>query len=287
MNHSDDFSLADTDRIARIAARFAPERLGLKLSFEQLTAAGQDGLRRALDAGPNSDDTLDAAIERAIRREVPTAHQELVWWVAIKYEVRGATCGLTVEDLAAAGQLGLIRAASLFDPSRGFRFNTYATHWIRNTIIRHIEEDGSIIAIPVHLHQLRRQRDAGGRLTRRETANLHDAERVIGRPILRATRGTYALPDGGFDEIADHRTGKDPARVGRGLVSLVHALPEPYRSIVLSYHGLDGEKRTLESIGIASGVSKQTVLNRLNRAYALMRKEVRLSGITIEDCIAS
>ncbi|WP_269812593.1 sigma-70 family RNA polymerase sigma factor [Streptomyces atratus] len=61
--------------------------------------------------------------------------------------------GLDYDDLFQHGALGLMRAARKFDPAKGFKFSTYATWWVRQSISRGIADEGAVIRIPVHMHE--------------------------------------------------------------------------------------------------------------------------------------
>jgi RNA polymerase primary sigma factor len=122
------------------------------------------------------EDELEAEAD-AIRRRADDANQiliranlRLVVSIAKRYLGRG----ISFLDLIQEGNLGLLRAVNKFDPTRGFKFSTYATWWIRQSISRHIAEQARTIRIPVHLFEsitriMRVQRSMVQRLGREPT----------------------------------------------------------------------------------------------------------------------
>ena len=101
-----------------------------------LTAEQETELARAAQAG-----------DEDARRHLSEANLRLVVSVAKRYAGRG----LPFLDLIQEGNLGLMKAAEKFEPERGFKFSTYATWWIRQSITRAIADQGRTIRIPVHL----------------------------------------------------------------------------------------------------------------------------------------
>jgi len=118
---------------------------------------------------------LDADYVRRVRRDAEKARTTLVATNLRYVEMLARRCGerryITTEDLKQEGMIGLLRAAELFDPERGFRFKTYATWWIEQQMHRSIADEDRIVRLPVHLQEkllkIRRARSkltfAGGR----------------------------------------------------------------------------------------------------------------------------
>lgn len=107
----------------------------IKKDGESLAAAKRKGLDQAIEDG------------RLAREHLIKANTRLVVSIAKKYMGRG----VPFLDLIQEGNLGLMKAVSKFDYRRGFRFSTYATWWIRQTITRSIADQGRTIRVPVHM----------------------------------------------------------------------------------------------------------------------------------------
>ena len=118
-----------------------------------LSADEEAELARAAQAG-----------DEEARRRLSEANLRLVVSVAKRYAGRG----LPFLDLIQEGNLGLMKAAEKFEPDRGFKFSTYATWWIRQSITRAIADQGRTIRIPVHLvESINRVKKTAGELLRK------------------------------------------------------------------------------------------------------------------------
>jgi len=105
---------------------------------------------------PHPDEFLERRGRRAMKRMV-TANLRLVVSACRPHQQRVQHQGLDAIDLVQAGNLGLIRAVERFDPTRGYRFSTYAYWWIRQAVVRHIQDHGSAIRIPPQVMDLARK----------------------------------------------------------------------------------------------------------------------------------
>src|SRR5262249_29764529 len=145
---------------------YSPDLLGLYLdeagSFPLLTKAAEMRLRQIIQEGQaaqavlDSDEKLSAKQRRELRKQVKEAEKattefinanlRLVVSVARKYQWSGLPLG----DLIQEGNLGLIHAVEKFDWRKGFKFSTYATWWIRQSIGRAVENTAHTVRVPAH-----------------------------------------------------------------------------------------------------------------------------------------
>lgn len=149
----------DADRAAAVdAARtvMREDRIRRRPENRLLTAQEEIGLAVLVWGGADEEpeqETLSALPSDDIRiraRDCLVVHnQRLVHSMVPRYLEQG----LDYDDLFQHGVLGLMRAARKFDPAKGFKFSTYATWWVRQSITRGIADEGAVIRIPVHMHE--------------------------------------------------------------------------------------------------------------------------------------
>ncbi len=254
--------------------------------YPLLTAAQEIELAKRIEKGDMN--AKDRMINSNLR---------LVVSVARKYQGHGLTLG----DLVQEGMLGLIRAAEKFDWRRGFKFSTYATLWIRQSIQRGLENSSRTIRLPVHIAQRERkinrtERELATKLGREPTEDeIAEAvelpvDQVI--EIRKAARPLTSLDqpigEDGETSFGDLITAQQPAvedevvqDAGTTAVQLaVSSLPERERNVVQLRFGLGGEEPTpLRETGRRLGISAERVRQIEEEALARLAESGELSAL--------
>ncbi len=144
--------LTDTKTKSMHAVRPETDR---EISLSQI-----DRLTRAPLLTPDEEKRLTQAVVRGdldARRRLVESNMRLVVNIAKNYHSRS----MPLEDLIQEGAIGLIHAIERFDPTKGFRFSTYATHWVRQTIGRALDCKAKAIRLPAHVHHSLRKFEKG------------------------------------------------------------------------------------------------------------------------------
>ncbi len=289
--------------IGKVSLLTAAEEIDLAMKIEAGVAATAE-----LDKAEEEGRELDRREKRRLGRieqvgldakqQLIEANLRLVVSIAKRYVGRG----MLFLDLIQEGNLGLIRAVEKFDYTKGFKFSTYATWWIRQAITRAIADQARTIRIPVHmvetinkLVRIQRQllQELGREPTPEEIGEKMDltAERV--REIQKISQEPVSL-ETPIGEEEDSQLGdfiEDDAAVvppdaasfrmlQEQLANVLDGLAERERKVISLRFGLeDGHPRTLEEVGREFGVTRERIRQIESKTLAKLRHPSRSSKL--------
>ncbi|MBR2834507.1 MAG: RNA polymerase sigma factor RpoD [Coriobacteriales bacterium] len=289
--------------IGKVDLLSAEDEIDLAMKIE----AGLEASKRLDDAEDNNEDLPRSELRRLTRIEqvgleakqrLISANLRLVVSIAKRYVGRG----MLFLDLIQEGNLGLIRAVEKFDYTKGFKFSTYATWWIRQAITRAIADQARTIRIPVHMVEtinklVRVQRkllqELGREPTPEEIAEEMDMTPERVREIQKISQEPVSLETpigeeedsqlGDFIEDSQAVVPPDAASFSmlqEQISSVLDTLAERERKVIELRFGLkDGHPRTLEEVGREFSVTRERIRQIEGKTLAKLRHPSRSSKL--------
>ena len=301
-----DFTSIETDdtismylrEIGDIPLLSGEEERSLAMQFEAGLAAGELLAKKPPMKSPERDALVLAKRQgEEARQKLIRANSRLVVHIAKKY----INHGVPFQDLIQEGNLGLMRAVEKFDYTKGFKFSTYATWWIRQAITRALADQSRTIRVPVHMsEQIARLNHATRQLEQElgREPTIDEIAKELDQPpqkidqILQLARRPISLEtpmgeesDSSFGEFVPDESMEPNELAGREM--LKEQLDEVLRSLTareaevleLRFGLADGTPHTLEEVGARFGVTRERIRQIETKAIRRLRHPARSSRL--------